>query len=444
MANPHIGLVTCVHPIYDIPSVVQQRDEAISALQAAGCKVTSPAIARNPQEVPKIVHELKKADIDLLIFFFCTWVAEEIALSIARKMKGVPLLLWALPYLDLSKPMPSPMTGITAAGCNLMRAGRTYIHKISAVTPEETRSVVKTACVAAVVKGLRQARFGIFGFSCPGMIDTACDDSLLQKHLGLTTIRFGIDDLLRARDASSTEEASGLAGQLKQRAARSEVAPETIVDQCRLLLGMKSLIQQHRLDGFSVRCWPELRDQHNATVCLAMADLAEAGVASACEADLTALATSYILTSLAGQPSCTLEITAYLKEQNALQMAHCGVAAISLADDSGAVIRGHMRTGAGALIESALKPGQVTIAKLLRPYESGMKLFVSRGEVIPTEPGNRGTVATIRVEPSPAEFLQTMLQNAVEHHLVIAYGDLSEDLAEFAHFAGIECINSFV
>ncbi len=441
MKNPCIGFITCVHPIYDLPSAAQHRDEAVAALHAANCGVIAPAIARDAHDIPNIIDELRRGDIDLLLFFFCTWVAEEITLSIAQEMKSIPLLLWALPFLDLSIPMPSPMTGIMATGSNLRRAGRSFLHRIGAVTPKRIRDVAGIAGSAALVKKLRHARFGIFGAPCPGMIDAGCESSLLQKHLGPTTIHFDVEDLLQAREASSAQEAMQLALQLRDRVCRSEVPLETIADQCRLLLGMKSLIREHRLDGFSVRCWPELRDQHKATICLAMAELAESGIATACEADLTALVTSYILTALAGQPSCTLEITAYLEEQNALQLAHCGSAAISLAGKSGAVIRGHMRTGAGALMEFGLKHGQVTIAKLLRPFESSTKMFVSRGEVIPTEPEVRGTVATIRLEPSPAQFLQSMLHHGVEHHLVIVYGDWTEDLAQFAQLAGIDCIS---
>jgi L-fucose isomerase-like protein len=443
LTAPRIGFVLCVHPIYSLPSVLQHRDDAVSALQAAGCDVLVPSMARDPQEISEIIAELKRGDVDLLLFFFCTWVAEEITLSIAQGLEKVPLLLWALPYLDVNVPMPSPMTGIIATGCNLRRAGRAFSYQIGSVAPERIRAVAAIARNAVVVRKLRQARFGVFGSPCPGMIEAGCDLPLLQKHLGLTTIRLDIGDLLQARDAGSEQEARRLARQLSERTDRSEVAVQTIADQCRLLLGMKSLIREHRLDGFSVRCWPELRDQHKATICLAMAELAESGIASACEADLTALVTSYILTSLAGQPSCTLEITAFLAEQNALQLAHCGMAAMSLAGNSDAVIRGHMRTGAGALMEFGLKPGQVTIAKLLRPFESGMKMFVGRGEAIPTDPGVRGTVATIRVEPSAAGFLQAMLHHGVEHHLVIVYGDWTEDLAQFARLAGIEYLPSF-
>jgi hypothetical protein len=67
-------------------------------------------------------------------------------------------------------------------------------------------------------------------------------------------------------------------------------------------------------------------------------------------------------------------------------------------------------------------------------------MFVGRGEIIPTDPATRGTVATVRVEPSPAQFLQSMLHHAVEHHLVVVYGDWMENLLEFTHLAGIDLV----
>ena len=96
----------------------------------------------------------------------------------------------------------------------------------------------------------------------------------------------------------------------------------------------------------------------------------------------------------------------------------------------------------GALVEFGLKPGLATIAKLLRPQNASYKLFVGRGEVIPTDPDARGSVATIKTEPSPEQFLNTMLEHGVEHHLVIAYGDWTQDLKQFARFADVEIIQS--
>jgi L-fucose isomerase-like protein len=443
MAHPHIGFVTCVHPSFDLPSVLEHQDAAISGLRNAGCEVLVPGIARNPKDSSKIIDELIASDIDLLLFFFCSWADEEMTLSIAQELRTIPLLLWALPYLDLAVPMPSPMTGLTTTGCNLRQAERLFLYQIGQVTPDRIRAITRTARIASVVRRLQTAKFGIFGQNCPGTIDMNCDDSLLRKFLGINIIHGAMDDLIQARDAVSKAESLQLAQQMTKRIGRSEILQNDLADQCRLLIGMKALVREHQLDGFSVRCWPELRDQQQNTICLSMAEMAESGIVSACQADATALVTSFILTTLAGYPSCTLEITAYLEEQNALQLAHCGSAAASLAGDANsAVIRRHMRTGAGAVIEFPFKPRAVTAAKLLRPSDSGMKMFVARGEIIPNASPMRGSVATVRVEPSPQKVIESILHYKVEHHLVLVYGDWMEDLMQLAQFTGIEILSA--
>jgi L-fucose isomerase-like protein len=443
MARPRIGFVTCVHPSFAIPAAFKYQDAAISGLRNAGCDVIAPGTARHSEDSSKIVGELKAGDIDLLLFFFCSWADEEMTLSIAQELGTIPLMLWALPYLDLSLPMPSPMTGITTTGCNLRKAERPFLYQIGDVTTDRISAVVKTARNASIVRKLHSAKFGIFGQNCPGTIDTKCDDSLLKKFLGVATFHGAVDDLIRAGDAASQSEALQLARQMTKRIGRSEIMQSDLAHQCRLLLGMKALVLEHQLDGFAVRCWPELRDQRQNTICLAMAEMAESGIVSACQADITALVTSYILTNLAGQPSCTLEITAYLEEQNALQLAHCGSAAVSLAHDAhSAVIRRHMRTGSGAVIEFPFKPKAVTIAKLLRPSESRMKMFITRGEVIPNVAAMRGTAATVRVEPSPQKVVESILHYKVEHNLVMVYGDWMEDLMQLAQFTGIEILSA--
>jgi L-fucose isomerase-like protein len=438
---PRVGFVTCVHPIYSLPSVMRLRDEAVSSLQAAGCEVISPVIARKPEDAREIAAQLKMGDVDLLLFFFCTWVAEEITLTLARELYDTPLLLWALPFFDRDIPMPSPMTGLMATGCNLAQTGRLFLHRVGDVTDETIGEIVRTARVAAVARSLRKAKFGLVGSPCPGMIDTRCDGFPLQNSLGITPVQIELEELIRARDAASTAEADALAARLVSRTGSSDVPLEKIAEQYRLYLGLKTVVERHRIDAISVRCWPELRDQHRNLICLALSEFAEQGIPTACEADLTTLVTSFLVTRLSGQPCCSLEITAFLEDLQALQFAHCGVAALSMAGDCRvAAVRSHMRTGAGALVEFPFPPGTVTIAKLIRPAGERVRLFVGSGDVVATSAGTRGSVATICVKPSPQEFIDGLLRNGVAHHLVIVYGNWIKDLAQFATFSGIELI----
>jgi L-fucose isomerase-like protein len=439
--TPKVGLVTCVHPIYNLPSVTKHRDDAIAGLRAAGCEVAAPEIARDSRDVPGIAQMLRREEIDVLLLFFCTWVAEEIPLGLVTELDNVPLLLWALPYLDKTIPMPSPITGLSATGCNIRRLGRGFCHMVGAATAENAAKAARYARTAAVVKAVRKARLGIIGHPCPGMIDTGCDEAALQKCLGTTVVHRDLDNLLRAAEGAGAAEASELAVRLAARVGTTEVTQDTIAQCYRLYLGMRSIVNADRLDGVTVRCWPELRDHHKTPVCLTLSEMAESGVAVACESDITALLTSYILTQLAGAPSYSFDISGYLEDEQAIQLAHCGSAPLSMAGDpKDASVRGHMRTGAGALIEFGFRPGAATIAKLMRPANGRMRMFATRAEVIPTAPEVRGSVATIRPEPSAERLLDCMLREAVEHHLILVYGDWTGELAQFSEFAGIELV----
>jgi L-fucose isomerase-like protein len=442
MDRPRIGLVTCVHPVYDLPEVLKHRDRAIAGLEKENCEIVAAEIPRDSLDSLEIAKVLKKAEVDLVLLFFCTWVAEEITLALAKELIDLPLLLWALPYLDRETPVPSPMTGLTTSGCNIRRLGKPYVYMIGSVTKDRIQEAHRTAKVAATLMKLRRARFGLVGSPCPGMIDAGCDEALMQRSLGITAVHLDLNALWKAAESASAEESSRLAQDLLAKTGGTEqLSPDKVADHYRLYLGMKALVEKHKLDAFCVRCWPELRDQYRTTICLTLSHMADAGIPSVCEVDLPALITAYVLNRLAGSPAYCFDITGYLEEEGALQLAHCGSAALSLAEDpKKAKIRGHMRTGAGAMLEFGFKRGTVTLAKLLRPIHDRAKLFAARGEAIHTGGEIRGSVATVKVEPSPAAFIGKMLREGVEHHPVMVYGDLIQELTQFCELSDIELL----
>ena len=441
MNQPRIGFVTCVHPYYEIPAVVEARQRAIDELRRSGCEVVAAGIPRNSHDAVETARSFRQSEIDLAVLFFCTWVAEDITLALARELMDVPMLLWALPYLDRDIPMPSPMSGLTASGSNIRRLGKRFIYQVGGVTPGNVGKVLRAAKVAAVVRELRRARFGVIGDPCPGMIDVEVDEAEIRKALGATAVHLDLDALLKSAEAASPEEA-GLAAERLMRAARGgrEIDEQRLAENLRLYVGLKEMVRQNTLDAYCVRCWPELRDQRKITPCAAHALLAEEGVPNTCEVDLTALITTWILSRLADAPAFNFDITAYLEEEGAVQLAHCGAAAPSLAaGPETASIRAHMRTGTGATVEFPFKPGAVTLAKLLRPRNGELTLAAAGGEVVSSE-GIRGSVATVRPKPSAAAFVDWLMREAVEHHIALAYGAWLGDLETFCEFTGIRYI----
>jgi len=441
MNPPKAGFVTCVHPYYDLPAVVARRDQAVSELRRAGIAVVQAQTPRTSLEAQEIAAQLRSEQVDVVVLFFCTWVAEEITLALARETLDIPLLLWSLPYLDQDIPMPSPISGLTSTGSNIRRLGKSFAHMIGHVTPPKVAAAVSVIHTAAVVRRLRQARFGIVGYPCPGMLDVGIDEAELQKALGVTVVHLDLDSLMREAQSASAEDAAAAALSLaSQSGGLRDITQETLTENMRLYLGMKRLIEQHKLNAYCVRCWPELRDQRRLTMCAAHAMLAQEGIPSTCEVDLPALITAYVLSQLAGQPSFNFDITGFLEEEDAVQLAHCGAAHPALAAEPAQVlIRTHMRTASGATVEFPFKEGPATIAKLLRPIGGKFKLFAARGHVIPSV-GVRGSVATFRPQAGAAALLDQMLREPVEHHLALVYGDGTRALSRFCDFTGLEYV----
>ena len=435
-----IGFVTCVHPIYDLAPVARQREDAIEELRRAGCEVMAAETPRTVSDAVEIAARLRESAIDVVLLFFCTWVAEEITLTLAGELGDVPMLIWALPYLDKDIPMPSPISGLTASGSNIRRSGKRFVWLVGQVTPGQVRQVVRAAKAGKVAGSLRRARFGMMGAACPGMLDAAVDEAELEKVVGAHAVHLELDALLAAARAASADEAAAAARRLiAETGGTREIGEQALEDNLRLYVGIRELVARNQLDAYCVRCWPELRDQHKITPCAAHALMSEDGVPNTCEIDLPALITTYVLNRLAGTPTFNFDITAYLEEEGAIQFAHCGAAAPSLAGDAKrALVRVHMRTGTGATVEFPFPEGTATLAKLLRPREGKWRLFVARCQVIETGGGVRGSVATVRPEPTAAAFLATMMREAVEHHVALVYGDWTGELAHFCEFTGVE------
>jgi len=440
MAPLKIGFLTCVHPCYDVPGVAAHRQAAIQGLRSAGCEVVVAEVPRNPADAAEVARDFLRAEIDLGLLFFCTWVSEDITLAFAREIGDVPLLLWALPYLDKTIPMPSPITGLTSSGSNLRRIGKRYAWQIGAVTRENIERAGQAARAGQVARLLRSARFGLAGDPCPGMADVEVDEADLWKALGITTIHLDLEAVAAASAAAPPEETTAAAERLMAVAGgRNEIGPDRLRESLTLYAGLKEIVRSNRLDAYCVRCWPELRDRQTITPCAAHALLSEDGIPNCCEVDLTALVTTWMLSRLAHAPAFAFDVTGYLEEDGAVQFSHCGAAAPSMAGDRSRIaLRAHMRTGTGATVEFAFPEGIVTLAKLTRPGNGGMQLFVAGGTVIPCPEGTRGSTAAVRPQPSAEAFLDTMLREGVEHHIALVYGSWEAELRFFCEFTGIE------
>jgi len=81
----------------------------------------------------------------------------------------------------------------------------------------------------------------------------------------------------------------------------------------------------------------------------------------------------------------------------------------------------------------------------LLPYsvdQQRLKFFLHAGvgEAIESEPLLKGSNLLVKMNCGNKRFVDSMLENGIPHHNAICYGDITEELREFAKFMRIPCV----
>lgn len=89
------------------------------------------------------------------------------------------------------------------------------------------------------------------------------------------------------------------------------------------------------------------------------------------------------------------------------------------------------------LFQFPLKPGRVTVARLHHLPETGYRLVIGGGEMLSAPPSFSGTSGVIRFDRPVMEVFDRIMQEGLEHHVCIVYGDFRAALVAYARLAGL-------
>ena len=116
---------------------------------------------------------------------------------------------------------------------------------------------------------------------------------------------------------------------------------------------------------------------------------------------------------------------------------HCGLAPLSMCDPEAqpeATI--HTNRKMPLLHQFPLKPGRVTLARLSQARNE-TKLMIAGAEVQRAPMAFTGTSGVIRFDRPVADVSRTVMDEGLEHHFALAYGDHLDNLRQVASRLGI-------
>ncbi len=116
---------------------------------------------------------------------------------------------------------------------------------------------------------------------------------------------------------------------------------------------------------------------------------------------------------------------------------HCGQAPISMRDpDVQPTATIHTNRRMPLLFEFPLKPGRVTFMRLSQAFGE-TKMVVATGEMLKRPMAFTGTSGVVRFDGGTARTLDRIIAAGLEHHMALAYGDHTAELADVAAAMGL-------
>jgi len=408
----------------------EDRRRAVTTLEALGAVVVLNELVCDPPTANNFVSSAIKTNFDALIMNVIGWPGGDPALIIGRAFDRHPLMLWTTPTVAMA------LCGYFEITSDLKSIAKEYVEVLGKedAQRQEINSFLKAVTTAKKLKGMKIAQIG---YTPPGFVDATGYEEELRKKLGVDIVRLDVSEILTEVQKISVAEAEEALSQIRYTV---KVGKEELLKSVKVSLALQKLFAKNQLKAGALRCLPEL--QGYAFPCLGVSRLTDDGKPVTCEGDLPAAITLAILQELTGNVSTVFDCDSIGTQDNVVNLWHCGQLPTSLAASEKEIVvmpptyLGQVN-GPGAILSFSVKPGKVTLAKLDR---RGEKMLIASGSTVTPDNPPEGAYARVKLDTNVLDFVRTVSKEGIEHHICLAQGNVTAELAILCMISGIQPI----
>jgi L-fucose isomerase-like protein len=411
---------------FDTDLARQLEVEARVHLEHAGFELVGPdLLVTDLPDAQAVAEHLADQPLDQLVVFQATFADSTMVMTLAEKVDA-PLLLWAVPEERIGGRLRlNSFCGINLAAHALRRSDHAYEYLyVSPHDPMATQKIRTLALAGRARRFLRQAKLGRVGENPDGLDSCRFDAAALGSRFGLEVVPFELADIFAAAREAPVHEVAALEQDMGTRLdGLRDLDRAAVRGTLSSYLALRQLAHAEHLSGLAVRCWPEFFTELGCAACGAMSMLSDELTPCSCESDVNGTVTQLMLQWLSGQPAFGTDIVAIEQEEDVAVLWHCGLAPLSMADPAvrpRATV--HSNRQLPLLMEFALKPGRVTVARLSQATGK-YRLVVGSGEMLQAPMSFTGTSGVMRFDHPAVDVLDTLLGEGLEHHVSLTYGD---------------------
>lgn len=261
--------------------------------------------------------------------------------------------------------------------------------------------------VEAAKKHLQHCRLGVIGKPSDWLISSNVDAETVRQKMGVELISIPMKELFETLERIPNQPVE----------EKSDVPAiwEALPMATRIYAALKSIIQKHDLQGFTLRCFDLLDTIHN-TGCWALAKLNSEGYVAGCEGDVPTMLSMMTARTLLGTSGFQCNPASINPETGEILFAHCTIPFDMVQHYE---LDTHYESGIGVGIRGHVQEGPVTILKLSGDLS---RCFVAEGELIQNQanPNLCRTQLLVRLkDPKQTEYFLT---HPIGNHHVVAIG----------------------
>ena len=315
----------------------------------------------------------------------------------------------------------------------------TSTHTTSPESEDFRNDLRKFASVCRVVKGMRNARFGVLG-ARPAAFNTVRFSEKLLERAGITVETTDLSEALgratslRDDDPRVVEKMRAIEGY-----ANTNVVPAaSLLKIAKLGVIVDDWRTTNEYDATAIQCWTSLEENFGVVPCTLMSMMSEQLAPSACESDIMGTASMYALTLASGRPSAIVDWNNnYGEDPDQGVIFHCSDLPASMFAEDQPVID-YQQIIAGSIgkektwgtITGRLRSCPFTYLRIhTDDFAGAISGYIGEG-VLTDDPletfGGYGVVEVPRFQ----DLLRHICENGYEHHVALNQSLVADALRE--------------
>ena len=441
-----LGILPLGRPTFDVPFAEENLNAMLAALDATDHAIVGTRdLLFDAEATRAAINTLQDQEPDHVLILQVTFTDASMTVEIANAF-AQPLSIWAIPEPRLGGRLRlNSLCGLNLASHALSLSGRGFtwefaapaqanLEKLFAPVSSHVAPLSKgtpTETSTEIVARLNGKSIARIGERPDGFHTCDYDKAALKSLAGVSVTELDLPELFET--AKAEPEPTG-----PREIAERDLGGLEKVDQTELTrsLKLKSALETLRakghFDAFAIRCWPETFTQYGGAICGPVAQMGEARVPCACEADVYGALTQLILQDVADAPVFLADLVDIDPSDDTGVLWHCGQAPVSMRDPHAtptATI--HTNRKMPLLYEYPLKEGRVTLMRVSQS-KAGPRMILAGGDMLKRPMAFTGTSGVVRFDTGASRFLDQLISHGVEHHTAMAYGDHRETLRAVA------------